>query len=719
MEMKNNSQVFFSAFIHMKIDNNDYVDAFSNPSTGGRASPLPSLRHNRRFAKLDLLLAMLQSSNTFKVYSLQIRMQQELVIGLAIDFRVNDLQLWRTKLIGSCTSPKCNNQGPNWMEVGRLMLGLRFPYFLVSVIIRRKPTQLQNQEHRRKRRKERERERVKTRRWQKRRTTTTTTTTTITTTTSLCQRRPLHHFLCHLGQRRVPFFRRQEQLHQLEYCISSNPAWYEAVVLAFQHYVVMLGTIVLIASTLVPRMGGDHGDKARVIQSLLFMSGVNTLVQTLLGTRLPTVMGPSFAFIIPVLSIINDYSDRTFSSEHQRFMYTMRTIQGSLIVSSFINIVIGFSRIWGNFTRFFSPVVIVPVVCVVGLGLFMRGFPLLANCVEIGLPMLILLVLSQQYLKRIVPFGHIFLERYALLLCIGIVWAFAAVLTVSGAYNNVSELTKQSCRIDRSFLLSSAPWIKIPYPFQWGAPIFRASHVFGMMGAALVSSAESTGTFFAAARLAGATPPPAHVLSRSIGLQGIGLLLDGIFGTVVGTTASVENVGLLGLTHIGSRRVVQISTAFMIFFSIFGKFGAFFASIPLPIFAAIYCVLFGIVAAVGISFIQFANSNSMRNLYILGLSLFLGISIPQYFVMTNAARNGPFNTQAGWFNDILNTFFSSPPTVAMIVGTVLDNTLDPYTVDERGLPWWRPYQNRKGDGRSDEFYTLPLRMHGYLPSRFL
>lgn len=26
-----------------------------------------------------------------------------------------------------------------------------------------------------------------------------------------------------------------------------------------------------------------------------------------------------------------------------------------------------------------------------------------------------------------------------------------------------------------------------------------------------------------------------------------------------------------------------------------GKFGAFFASIPLPIFAAIYCVLYGIV----------------------------------------------------------------------------------------------------------------------------
>ncbi|MCI21170.1 nucleobase-ascorbate transporter 3-like, partial [Trifolium medium] len=49
----------------------------------------------------------------------------------------------------------------------------------------------------------------------------------------------------------------------------------------------------------------------------------------------------------------------------------------------------------------------------------------------------------------------------------------------------------------------------------------------------------STGTYFAAARLSGATPPPPHVLSRSIGLQGISMLLEGIFSCCVGTTASV------------------------------------------------------------------------------------------------------------------------------------------------------------------------------------
>ncbi|RVW50465.1 Nucleobase-ascorbate transporter 3 [Vitis vinifera] len=488
-----------------------------------------------------------------------------------------------------------------------------------------------------------------------------------------------------LGGSRGPIFPPNEQLHQLHYCIHSNPPWPQAIILAFQHYIVMLGSTVLIASTLVPLM------------DVAFYGRSEYTASNITRARLPTVMGASFAFFIPVMSIVNDFADKTFKSEHERFVYTMRAIQGSLMVSSIINIFLGYSRVWGNLTRFFSPVILVPVVCVVGLGLFMRGFPQLANCVEIGLPMLILLVIGQQYLKRIHPRVQLILERFGLLLCVAIIWAFAGILTVAGAYKNAMEQTKRSCRVDHSYLISSSPWIRIPYPFQWGPPVFRASHVFGMMGAALVTSAESTGTFFAAARLAGATPPPPHVLSRSIGLQGISLLLDGLFGTVVGTTASVhlacsdfrvsnsllpnlvrqitapfENVGLLGLTHIGSRRVVQISTAFMFFFSIFGKFGAFFASIPLPIFAAIYCVLFGIVAATGISFLQFANSNSMRNLYVLGLSLFLGVSISQYFVShTTTDGHGPVKTDGGWFNDILNTIFSSPPTVAIIVGRYL------------------------------------------------
>jgi len=81
----------------------------------------------------------------------------------------------------------------------------------------------------------------------------------------------------------------------------------------------------------------------------------------------------------------------------------------------------------------------------------------------------------------------------------------------------------------------------------------------------------------------------------------------------------------------------------------------------MPIIAALYCVLFGYVckfslisnlcgvvvglqkelkkehclehyaASGGLGFLQFCNLNNFRTKFVLGLSFFLGLSIPQYF----------------------------------------------------------------------------------------
>lgn len=60
----------------------------------------------------------------------------------------------------------------------------------------------------------------------------------------------------------------------------------------------------------------DQGDKVRVIQTLLFIEGINTLLQTLFGTRLPTVIGGSYAFMVPIISIIHDSSLETIADPH-------------------------------------------------------------------------------------------------------------------------------------------------------------------------------------------------------------------------------------------------------------------------------------------------------------------------------------------------------------------------------------------------------------------
>ncbi|GAB2233781.1 hypothetical protein Droror1_Dr00003010 [Drosera rotundifolia] len=507
-----------------------------------------------------------------------------------------------------------------------------------------------------------------------------------------------------------------EQLQDLEYCIDSNPPWVETIVLAFQNYIVMLGSSVMIPSILVPAMGGSDGDKARVIQTLLFVSGIKTLLQALFGTRLPAVVGGSFAYIIPIAYIINGSSLQRIPDSHDRFIHTMRTIQGALIVASSIQIILGYSQIWGLFSRFFSPLGMAPVVGLLGLGFYNRGFPLLGNCVEIGLPMLLLVIGLSQYLKHIRPFKDIpIFERFPVLISISIIWIYAVILTAAGAYRHKPTLTQLSCRTDKANLVSAAPWFKFPYPLQWGPPTFAAGPCFAMMAAVLVSMVESTAAYKAASRLAIATPPPAYVLSRGIGWQGIGVLLDGLFGTGTGSTVSVENVGLLGLTRVGSRRVVQISAGFMIFFSILGKFGAVFASIPFPIFAALYCLLFGIVASVGLSFLQFTNMNSMRNLVITGLSLFLGISIPQFFD-DYLPRNGLVRTNAGWFNASVNTIFASSATVGLIIAVFLDNTLEvEKSKKDRGMPWWVKFRTFRGDSRNEEFYNLPFNLNRFFP----
>lgn len=58
-------------------------------------------------------------------------------------------------------------------------------------------------------------------------------------------------------------------------------------------------------------------DKVRLVQTLLFVSGINTLLQTLFGTRLPTVIGGSFAFLVPIISIVHDSSIMNTPDPHE------------------------------------------------------------------------------------------------------------------------------------------------------------------------------------------------------------------------------------------------------------------------------------------------------------------------------------------------------------------------------------------------------------------
>lgn len=85
---------------------------------------------------------------------------------------------------------------------------------------------------------------------------------------------------------------------------------------------------------------------------------------------------------------------------------------------------------------------------------------------------------------------------------------------------------------------------------QWGMPTVSVAGVFGITAGIICSMAESVGDYHTCAKLSGAPPPPKHAINRGIGVEGLGSLFAGAFGTGNGTTSFSENVAALGITKV-------------------------------------------------------------------------------------------------------------------------------------------------------------------------
>ena len=164
-----------------------------------------------------------------------------------------------------------------------------------------------------------------------------------------------------------------------------------------------------------------------------------------------------------------------------------------------------------------------------------------------------------------------------------------------------------------------------------------------------------------------------------------------------------------------SRYVVLIAGGVLIFLGLFTKFGAVVATIPGPVVGGLYCALFGLIAAVGIQQTSKADLFSQRNLFIIGFSLFMGLSVPAWFADTMipvtefpsdllthfpegayldyAGKNvivpgtGKGVVQGLFPEELANIVIALGSTgmgVAAIIGLLLDN-LVPGTDEERGI----------------------------------
>ena len=75
-----------------------------------------------------------------------------------------------------------------------------------------------------------------------------------------------------------------------------------------------------------------------------------------------------------------------------------------------------------------------------------------------------------------------------------------------------------------------------------------------MLPGVLAAMVESLGDYYACARLSGAPPPPIHAINRGIGMEGIGCVLAGAWGSGNGTTSYSENIGAIAITKVSNSK---------------------------------------------------------------------------------------------------------------------------------------------------------------------
>jgi solute carrier family 23 (nucleobase transporter), member 1 len=421
----------------------------------------------------------------------------------------------------------------------------------------------------------------------------------------------------------------------LLYGIDDIPPPLETVALGFQHYLTMFGSTVAIPLILAPAFGIDPSteqggiDLAKLMATMFFVSGITTLLQTTWGNKLPIVQGGTFSFLGPTFAICG-----MAALTGETWQVKMQHVQGAVILGSIVEIIMGLTGLAGFVLRFVGPITIAPTIALIGLALFKFGAPIAGLDWWMGGLTIFLIILFSQILRQ----KHRAFELYPILLALLLSWGVAGILTAAGVFgvDHPSHVSLTNVK--------NAPWLNLSYPFQWGMPQFGMAAFVGMLAGFMASVIESIGDYFACARLAGAPPPDAKLVNRGITFEGIGCLIAGIIGTGNGTTSYSENIGAIGLTRVGSRRVVQAGALIMLVLGFVGKFGALFTTIPQPIVGGMYCALFGMIAAVGLSNLQLVNLNSSRNLFILGFAFFMGLSLPVYFEAHPIAFEAPAQT---------------------------------------------------------------------------
>ena len=143
----------------------------------------------------------------------------------------------------------------------------------------------------------------------------------------------------------------------------------------------------------------------------------------------------------------------------------------------------------------------------------------------------------------------------------------------------------------------------------------------------------------------------------------MGSAIAGVFGAGPNTAFS-QNVGLVTLTKVASRRVMIIAGLILVALGIFPKLSALVAVMPQPVLGGAGVIMFGLVAAQGIKTLATINLGD-RELLIVSVAFALGIGVT---VRPDMLANLPSALQM-----ILSSGISTGTLVALLLNIILVN----------------------------------------------
>ena len=360
--------------------------------------------------------------------------------------------------------------------------------------------------------------------------------------------------------------------------VNNNLSLVQKTVVGAQFLFVAFG-----ATVLVPLLVGLDPSVA------LLTAGVGTLIfHAVTKGKVPIFLGSSFAFIAPIIKATELFG-------------LPGTLCGLVAVGAVYGVMSLLVRLRGVgfISRLFPPIVVGPVIMLIGLSLASTGVNMAKSNWFIAIIALLTTVIVSLFgkgLLRLIPIFAGIVVGYLASIIFGIV-DFQPIL--------------------------DAPWFALPAFVRpqlcWEAIIF-------MIPVAIAPVIEHIGDVYAINEVTGKDYVADPGLHRTMLGDGLACIAASFIGGPPVTTYS-EVTGAISLTKIADPSVIRIAALFGIAFSVLGKISALLKTIPESVLGGIMLLLFGTITSVGINTLvkNKVDLGNTRNLVISSLILTLGI----------------------------------------------------------------------------------------------